>query len=154
MQQFTDVHFWTSHQHKDMTKARQERDVWDTEKLFFLSSLPPFSLASTLHCIDTGVCTEEVDADAAVPIGKKILASMEGKNVLEYVFRKHNQVITMDKKSQVQVEKNSVEIDPQLLFQRLNSRPQMRWAAWSVHTWTLQLPPCFIPYQWRPPGSW
>ena len=120
MQQFTDVQFCTSDQHKDLTKTRQERDVWDTEKLIvFLSSRPPFSTASTLHCIDTGVCAEEVNADAAVPTGKKILASMEGKNVQEYVFRKHNQVITTDKKSQVQVGKNSVEIDPQLLFQRL-----------------------------------
>ena len=44
---------------------------------------------------------------------------MEGKNVRDYVFRKQDQVVPIDKALEVKVGKNSVEIDPQLLFQRL-----------------------------------
>ena len=122
MHEFTGVHFVTSDQHKDMSKARHERDVMDTDKLIdFLSSHQPFSTASTLHGIDTGVCAAAgVNANIAVCVGNKILASMEGQNVLKYVFKKIDQVITMDRTSQVRVGRSqSVDIDPQLLFQRL-----------------------------------
>ena len=66
MQEF--MEFVTSDQHEDISKARQECDVMDTEKLIaFLSSHQPFSTASTLRGIDTGVCAADgVNANIAV----------------------------------------------------------------------------------------
>ena len=38
---------------------------------------------------------------------------------MEYTFRRKNQAITMDMKSSIKIDGNTVQIDPQLLFQRL-----------------------------------
>ena len=121
MQEFTGVQFFTSDQHKDMSKARQERDVMDTEKLIaFLSSHQPLSTASTLHGIDTGVCAADgVNANIAVCVGNKILASMEGQNVLQYVFQEnrpnHHNGQNISSTSGQELSGHR----PQLLFQRL-----------------------------------
>ena len=44
---------------------------------------------------------------------------MEGKTVNEYVFKRTNQAVTLDCKSSVKVDGDVIQIDPQLLFQRL-----------------------------------
>ena len=44
---------------------------------------------------------------------------MKGKCVMEYTFRRKNQAITMDMKSSIKIDGNTVQIDPQLLFKRL-----------------------------------
>ena len=121
MQEFTSVSFTTSEQHKDISSARQERDVQDTNKLItVISSRTPFSSNSPLHSLDTGVCAEEsVNADQALAVGEQILNTMYGCNVLDYVFKKKNQVITMEKKVEVSLGGVKIDIDPQLLFQRL-----------------------------------
>ena len=60
-----------------------------------------------------------VDVDNAKAVGKGILDGMKGQSVVEYTFRRKNQAITMDIKSSVKIDGNTVQIDPQLLFQRL-----------------------------------
>jgi hypothetical protein len=48
LQEYTSVHYNTSDQHKDMTKARQERDTNDTQKLLsFLTLKDPFDTDAT-----------------------------------------------------------------------------------------------------------
>ena len=39
--------------------------------------------------------------------------------MMEYTFRRKNQAITMDMKSAIKIDGNTIQIDPQLLFQRL-----------------------------------
>ena len=45
------------------------------------------------------------------------LNDMKGQRVMEYTFRRKNQATTMDMKSSIKVDGNTVQIDPQLLFQ-------------------------------------
>lgn len=52
-------------------------------------------------------------------VGKAIIDDMKGQCVKEYSFRRKNQVVTMDMKSSIKSDGNTVQIDPQLLFQRL-----------------------------------
>ena len=52
-------------------------------------------------------------------VGRAILENMEGKTVNEYVFKRANQAVTLDCKSSVKVDGDVIQIDPQLLFQRL-----------------------------------
>ena len=52
-------------------------------------------------------------------MGKTFLNDMKGQCVMEYMFRRKNQAITMDMKSSKRIDGNTVQIDPQLLFQRL-----------------------------------
>ena len=47
------------------------------------------------------------------------LNDMKGQCVMEYTCRRMNQAITMDMKSSIKIDGNTVQIDPQLLFQRL-----------------------------------
>ena len=57
--------------------------------------------------------------DIAEVVGRAILKDMEGKNVFEYVFKRSNQAVTLDCKCSIKVHGDVIQIDPQLLFQRL-----------------------------------
>ena len=50
-------------------------------------------------------------------VGKAIIDDMKGQCVNEYTFRRKNQAVTMDMKSSIKIDGNTVQIDPQLLFQ-------------------------------------
>ena len=90
MQQLTSVTYSTSEQHKDLSKARQMRDMDDTNKLIsILAERNPFEDSPTLHNIVTGVATrDDVNVEQAVQVGQKILNEMEGQHVQQYVFRR------------------------------------------------------------------
>ena len=74
-----------------------------------------------LHCIATGVpADEEVNVDKCKEVGDKVLSSMVGKNVHDDSFRKKDQVITLTCKTAVRLNEGNIQVDPQLLFQRLS----------------------------------
>ena len=60
-----------------------------------------------------------MNADQALQVGKQILDGLYGCSVLEYVVKKKNQVVTMEKKHVVSIGGEPIAIDPQLLSQRL-----------------------------------
>ena len=122
LQQFTSVQYTTSDQHKEATSARMAKDAQDTSDLMqFLDSRNPFNISSqSLRSITSGITApDSVNADTAEAVGKKITESMKGKLVTEYVFRKKEQAVTMDTKSTIKVTDEVVQVDPNLLFQRL-----------------------------------
>ena len=84
-----------------------------------------------------GVATrEDVNVELAEEVGQKILEDMTGNNVNQYVFRKRNQVITPESKSTIKIDGEKVNIDPQLLFQRLviaEHRLQIYWMSFSMN---------------------
>ncbi|XP_073253317.1 uncharacterized protein [Porites lutea] len=111
MQNLTGTNFLTSEQHKDTTKARQERDQQDTNTTIrYLSKRSPFDSESSLRNIATGVVADD----------RKILDSLTGKNAHEYTFRKKDQVVTLACKTVVRLNDGDVQVDPQLMFQRLS----------------------------------
>ncbi|CAG2234842.1 unnamed protein product [Mytilus edulis] len=59
-----------------------------------------------------------VNADSAEEVGKGIIQTLVGKNILDYTFRKKQQLITLSNKTSVKIDGELVEVDPQLLFQR------------------------------------
>ncbi len=70
--------------------------------------------------IMTGVCaTPKVNVDDARRIGQNILKSMEDQKVVEYTFKKRSQAVTMMHKSVVMIDGEAVQVDPELMFQRL-----------------------------------
>lgn len=121
MQDLTDVKYSTGEQNKEMTKARQARDMKDTETILCaLEDRNPFSPDSDLRNIMNGVTADPaVNVDKAKECGKKILTSMTGKSAESFVFRKSDQVITLASKSSVKIDGQLIQCDPQLLFQRL-----------------------------------
>ena len=119
MLELTGVSYSTGEQNKDMTKARQERDWKDTQTLLkYLHERNPFTFHVSLRSISTGVhASTTVNVDAAKDVGNAILASMEGISAAEYTFKRKNQAVTLDTKSEVKIDGVAVQRDPQLLFQ-------------------------------------
>ena len=95
LQDLTAVTYNTSDQHKEATRARQERDFKYTEELLkCLQSRNPFTDDPCLRSISTGVTADnEVNVDKANEIESQILESMIGESILGYIFRRKQQVI-------------------------------------------------------------
>ena len=121
MQDLTGVRYHTSEQHREMSQARQQRDVRETsEILSFLTMHDPFSGDPTLHSISSGVvASETVNVDNAKSVGDAIICSMAGHSVHDFVFKKQNQSVTMGSKIAISTSEDKIQVDPQLLFQRL-----------------------------------
>ena len=78
-----------------------------------------------MRTISTGVTADwTVNEDRAKEVGETILKSMVGNNVQEYTFKKKNHLVTMGQKKSIKVDGQPLQIDPQLLFQRLTTVAQ------------------------------
>ena len=122
MQSLTGNNYVTSEQHKDCSEARQERDFKDmTQITDYLYERNPFGPDSSLRNIVSGaVADANVNADQAEEVGRDIIATMVDKNVQEFTFRKKDQVATLASKGAVTFSDGNIQVDPQLLFQRLS----------------------------------
>ncbi|KAK3732868.1 hypothetical protein QZH41_002222 [Actinostola sp. cb2023] len=84
-----------------------------------LAQINPFTSDPNLKNTMNGVNADSsVNVDAKV-IGEKVLLSMTGKLSADYSFKKSAQAVTLASKSTVGVDNEVVQVDPQLLFQRL-----------------------------------
>ena len=121
MQSLSGVDFNSGEQNKDICKARMQRDLKDTVTvLTSLAERSTFAEDPSLRNIMTGVNADSnVNVDAAAEVGTKVLESMTGKSVCSYSFSCCAQAITMASKSSLTIGNESVQVDPQLLFQRL-----------------------------------
>ena len=91
----------SSDQHKDVTKARQLRDVKDKLDLITLpGKRDPFVQNNALINIANGMTADSiVYVDRAKQIGENILESMVDKTAEEFTFRKADEVVTMSSRS-------------------------------------------------------
>ena len=70
--------------------------------------------------IDTGIiASSNVNVENSWNIGMKILAGMQGEPVKQYQFKVKQAAVIMKFQSSIQVDKESVTVDPLLLFQRM-----------------------------------
>ena len=89
------------------------------ELLEFLEYRNPFSDNCSLQSIPTGInAVIRVNVDTAKDVGEKILTSMAQQKVLQHDFKKKYQAVTLSTTA-VKVNAKTIQIDPQLLFQRL-----------------------------------
>ena len=73
----------------------------------------------------TGLTADcSVNVDRAKEVGETILKSMVANNVQEYTFKKKNDLVTMGQKKSIKVDGEPLQINPQLLFQRLTAVAQ------------------------------
>ena len=122
MQELTGVNCDTSEQHKDCTKSRIKRDAEDTFKVLNnLNDLNPFGHDCSLRGLVSGLSAHDsVNVDDAKLVGQHILDSMVGKSVNNISFQRKKQAVTLASKAAVTVDNEQVQVDPQLLFQRLS----------------------------------
>ena len=87
--------------------------------LELLESRTLFSDNWSLRSIATGInAVISVNVDTAKDVGENILTSMMQQKVLQHSFKKKDQAVTLST-SDVKVNNETIQIDPQLLFQRL-----------------------------------
>ncbi|VDI11839.1 Hypothetical predicted protein [Mytilus galloprovincialis] len=120
VQDLTGIGYHTSEQHKEESQARQKRDKDDIlTVLSFIKDRDPFKGDDSLRNIENGITADSsVNADSTEEVGKGIIQSLVGKNIMDYTFRKKQQLITLGNKTSVKIDGELVEVDPQLLFQR------------------------------------
>lgn len=127
MQDFTKTQYETSEQHKEVGKSRVKKDKKDISTMYsFLKLRNPFiSDDNILKNIDTGVtATSDVNVEQAKVIGEGILSSMTDQEVEKYTFKRSFQVVTLSDNSAVKITGEPIQIDTQLLFQRLLAASQ------------------------------
>lgn len=121
MQIFTHKTIETSEQHKEMGISRQTRDIADTKILYeYLSERNVFANVTCLRNIVDGVVSyPNCNPHDAENIGKAVVKRMEGNNSSTFVFKKKDQVVVMNTKNTIRIDNENVQIDPEILFQRL-----------------------------------
>ena len=121
VQELTGFNSNSGEQNKDITNARKERDKKDTLKILSaLESHNPFSADPHLRNIINGVHGDSsVNVDKAKEVGDKVLSSLIGELPLEYTFKKSGHAVTLATKSSIKIDNENVQVDQQLLFQRL-----------------------------------
>ena len=119
MQELSGAKYSTIEQNKETGKSRQRRDMKDTHALLLtMSERNPFAESTSLRNIVTGVnVTGDVDVCRAKEIGQKIMDSMTGIPVVQYTFKRSDQVTTLQPKSSVRVDGQPIHVDPELLLQ-------------------------------------
>ena len=122
MQELTGTLYQTSEQHKESCSNRKKRDIEDTFKILAaLKEWNPFSQDLTLHSIVNGITADnKVNVHKAKDVGQAIIESMVGKNVYELSFVRKRQAITLASRTSVVINNEPVQVDPQLMFQRLS----------------------------------
>ena len=121
IQTLTGVRYKSSKQHKELGKARHTRDMRDTFNfLAMLKQWDSFAPDPALRGLISGItANKDVNVDIAEQVGKNILLTMIGINVLEYTFKRKSQAVTLGSQTAVMIQGEAVQVDPQLLFQRL-----------------------------------
>ena len=119
MQDFTDLTYTTSPQHKDSTEARIKRDASDLDKIRMkLASCSPFTFDPTLRNIINGIVAgPAVNVHEFESVGNKIIEDMIGKSAFTYKFKRKDRAQTLGNISAVKIAPDRT-IDPALLFQR------------------------------------
>jgi len=119
MQEFTDLSYTTSEQHKDLTEARMKRDLGDIEKIGTkLAECSPFSTDPSLQNIVNGVvATEDVTVHEYDSVARKVMQKMIGQPAFTFSFSRKDKVKTLGETSAVKVAPDRT-IDSALLFQR------------------------------------
>lgn len=121
MQTFTHKAIETSEQHKEMGMSRLKRDIEDTKILHgYLSERNVFAdIAGLRNIVDGVVSHPSCNPHDAENIGMSIVKKMEGSSSSAFVFKKKDQAVVMNTKNTIQIDNENVQIDPEVLFQRL-----------------------------------
>ena len=119
MQEFNELSYTTSEQHKEATQARVQRDSSDLEKLkTSLAVYSPFSQDPTLrNIVNGGVADGDVNVHEFESVGRNIMDKMIGQSVFSIAFKRKDNAKTLANISSVKVSPERT-IDPGLLFQR------------------------------------
>ena len=118
MQDFTNLTYTTSPQHKDSTEGRIKRDASDLEKIRIkLAVCSPFTSDPTLRNFVNGIVAgPDVNVHDFESVGNTIIEDIIRKSAFTYKFKRKDRAKTLGNISAVNVAPDRT-IDPALLFQ-------------------------------------
>lgn len=121
MQHFTHKALETSEQHKEIGLSRQKRDILDTKIVYdYLRERNIFeNIPGLRNIVDGIVSNANCNSYLAESVGSAIIKKLEENGSSDYVFKKKDQVVVMNNKNTIQIDDENVQIDPEVLFQRL-----------------------------------
>ena len=121
MKTLTKITYTTTEQHKAAGPSRVKRVYNDAMKMVkFLVERDPFDDNIHLMNIDTGeVADASVNVYNAKQIGDGILKNMAGKHIFDYSYKRKDMAVTITAKHSLKHDGENIQIDYQLLFQRL-----------------------------------
>lgn len=121
MQSFSCKALETSEQHKEIGMSRKKRDTEDTKALFdYLKEKSVFAAVPGLrNIVDGTLSNSNCNPYDAENVGMKIVSKLDGNDSSTFVFRQKDQVVLMNSKVSVEIDNENVQIDPEVLFQRL-----------------------------------
>ena len=119
MQDFNNLSYTTSEQHKESMQSRIKRDYSDQAKIYSkFVAFSPFSPDASLRNIINGVVAKDnVNVHNFELVGTKIIENMIGKSVFSFSFKRKDKVITMGDESAIKVAPDQT-IPSDLLLQR------------------------------------
>ena len=119
MQEFTNLSYTTTEQHKDSTEARTKRDAVDLEEINSkLEAWSPFSPDPSWRNVATGVVAEEaVNVHEYESAGCRINHKMKGQPAFTFSFSRKDKTVTLGQQSTIKIAADRT-IDSALLFQR------------------------------------
>ena len=119
MQDFTNLTYTTSPQHRDSTEARIKRDTCDVEKIRIkLAACSPFTSDPTLRNFVNGIVAGlDVNVHDFESVGNKIIEDIIRKSAFTYKFKRKDRAKTLGNSSAVKIAHDRT-IGPALLFQR------------------------------------
>ena len=119
LQEFTNLSYPTTEQHKESTEAKKKRDAVDLEEINSkLEAWSPFSPDPSLRKVVTGVMAEEaVNVHENESIGCRIIHKMKGQPAFTFSFSKKVKAVTLGQQSTINIAADRT-IDCALLFQR------------------------------------
>ena len=106
-----------------MQFQEKKHDIDDTLKILAaLKEWNPFSQDLTLHSIVNDITVDDkVNIHKAKDVGQVIIDSMVGKSIYDQSFEWKRQAITLASGTSVVINNEPVQVNPQLMFQRLHA---------------------------------
>ena len=130
MTSLTGKHHTTSHQHVEFGEARRQHDLRDMNKfLDWFRSYDPFDdNVPQLRSLASGLAASEgdgINCDEAEKVGSEIQRSLDSVSVRNATIKRRHMVHTLNElKPGVKVDKQTVQIDPSILFLRCTALAQ------------------------------
>ena len=120
MQEFTNISYTTTEQHKESTEARKKGDAVDLEEINSkLEAWSPFSPDDSLRNVVTGAVAEAaVNVHEFESVGCRIIHKMKGQPAFTFSFSRKDKAGTLGHQSTIKIAADRT-IDSALLFQRL-----------------------------------
>ena len=121
MQQVSGVCYNASEQYKKFSKSHTNKDYKDAVMVmqYLLPQSPFYSIKELINIHTREVADRNLNADEVYKIRLKIIESMTGVDIDNFMFKKKDQAVIMKSESSIKIDNEEIFVDAVPLFQWL-----------------------------------